>query len=154
MSQILWLWNLLPMSVVTAIINILIIVGILGVCSAWIGRWIPFFSAYAPTLKLIGVVCLVAGMYFKGGASVEATWRQRVADLEQQVKLAEERAETANAKIETVYVDRVQVVTDVKYVVQNSIRKSANKFDMMCKIDPQVITILNESARQPVKDKK
>lgn len=142
------------MWVVTATINILIIAGVLGVCSAWIGRWIPFFSAYAPALKIVGIVCLVLGVYFKGGASVEATWRQRVADLEQQVKLSEERAATANAKIETVYIDRVQVVKDTKYIIQNTIRKDANKIDMICRVDPEVITILNQAAKLPTKDNK
>jgi hypothetical protein len=52
-------------------------------------------------------------------------------------------------------VDRVQIVTDTKIIVQNNIRKSAKKMDQVCKIEPEVINILNESVKKPVKgDKK
>lgn len=156
MSQILWLWSLIPVSLVTTLINSLIILGVIGVCSAWIGRWIPVFNLYAPTLKLIGIVCLVIGVFFKGGASVEAIWRARVADLEEKVRVAEAKSAEINTVIETVYVDRVQVIRDTKVVVQNNIRKNAKKIDQVCKIEPEVISILNEAAKTPAKkgDKK
>jgi len=148
-EQILWLWSLLPISVVAALINILIIVGIVGICSAWIGRWIPFFNVYAPTLKLVGIACLIVGVFFKGGESVEAVWRNRVAALEEKVRVAEAKAAVINTVIETVYVDRIQVVTDTKVVIQNNIRKSANKIDRVCRVEPEVISILNQSAKTP-----
>jgi hypothetical protein len=149
-EQILWLWSLLPASVVSALINILIIVGIVGICSAWIGRWIPVFNIYAPTLKLIGIVCLVVGVFFKGGDSVDSVWRARVAALEEKIRVAEAKSAEINTVIETVYVDRVQVVTDTKVIVQNTIRKSANKIDRVCRVEPEVISILNQSAKTPV----
>ena len=150
MEQILWLWSLLPASVVSALINILIIVGIVGICSAWIGRWIPVFNIYAPTLKLIGIVCLVVGVFFKGGDGVDSVWRARVAALEEKIRVAEAKSAEINTVIETVYVDRVQVVTDTKVIVQNTIRKSANKIDRVCRVEPEVISILNQSAKTPV----
>ena len=149
MEQILWLWSLLPISVVAALINILIIVGIVGVFAAIIGRWIPFFMMYAPALRLAGICCLVIGVFFKGGESVEAVWRARVAALEEQVRVAEAKSAVINTVIETVYVDRVQVVTDTKVVVQNRIRNSANRIDRVCRVEPEVISILNQSARTP-----
>ena len=150
MEQILWLWSLLPASVVSALINTLIIAGVVGICSAWIGRWIPVFNIYAPTLKLIGIVCLVVGVFFKGGDSVDDVWRARVAALEEKIRVAEAKSAEINTVIETVYVDRVQVVTDTKVIVQNTIRKSANKIDRVCRIEPEVISILNQSAKKPI----
>lgn len=155
MSQILWMWSLIPAGLLSWIINITILLGIVGVCSAWIGKWVPFFSAYAPTLKLIGIVLLVVGVFFKGGESVEKVWRARVADLEEKVRIAEQAAADANGKIETVYVDRIQIVRDTKVVIRNNIKKNAKKIDMVCTVEPEVISILNEAAKLPKKgDKK
>lgn len=155
MSQILWLWSLLPTWMITTIINLLIIVGIVGVCSAWIGKWLPFFNAYAPTLKIVGIVCLVVGVFFKGGESVEKVWRARVADLEDKIKIAEAKSAEINTVIETVYVDRVKIVRDTKIVTRTRIRNVANKVDQVCRIEPEVISILNDAARIPMNgDKK
>jgi hypothetical protein len=104
---------------------------------------------YAPALRLAGICCLVVGVFFKGGESVEAVWRARVAALEEQVRVAEAKSAVINTVIETVYVDRVQVVTDTKVVVQNRIRNSANRIDRVCRVEPEVISILNQSARTP-----
>jgi hypothetical protein len=155
MAQILWLWSLLPAGVVTDLINILIIVGVIGVCSAWIGKKILFFNQYAPTLKLIGIVCLVVGVFFKGGEGVEKVWRARVADLQQQVAAAEKKSEEANGKIETVYVDRIKVVKETQVIIKNKIQKNAKNIDLICKLDPEVITILNGASEKPSRgDKK
>jgi hypothetical protein len=108
------------------------------------------FNIYAPTLKLIGIVCLVVGVFFKGGDSVDDVWRARVAALEEKIRVAEAKSAEINTVIETVYVDRVQVVTDTKVIVQNTIRKSANKIDRVCRIEPEVISILNQSAKKPI----
>ena len=91
----------------------------------------------------------------EGGFANESKWQARIAELEEKVRVAEAKSAEINTVIETVYVDRVQVVTDTKIIVQNNIRKSAKKMDQVCKIEPEVISILNESAKKPVKgDKK
>lgn len=155
MSLILWIWNLFPAWLVSWSINLMILLGIVGIYSAWFGKWIPIFNVYAPSLKLIGIVLLVVGVFFKGGESVEKVWRDRVADLEEKVRIAEQAAADANGKIETVYVDRIQIVRDTKVVIQNDIKKNANKIDMVCTVEPEAISILNEAAKLPKKgDKK
>ena len=76
----------------------------------------------------------------------EAKWQARVDELETKVAAAEKAAAEANGRIETVYVDRVQVVKEVQYVVQNRIAKDAAKIDMTCRVDPEAIEILNQAA--------
>ena len=83
--------------------------------------------------------------------AVESKWKDRVAELELKVAKAEKEAVEANARIETVYVDRIKVVKEVQYVVQGRISKDAGKLDKICKIDPEVIEILNQAAHSGVK---
>ena len=106
-------------------------------------------------VQLVGVAVVMLSLWMEGGFANESKWQARIAELEEKVRVAEAKSAEINTVIETVYVDRVQIVTDTKIIVQNNIRKSAKKMDQVCKIEPEVISILNESVKKPVKgDKK
>ena len=90
---------------------------------------------------------LVAGVFFRGGYSVEMSWRARVAELEAKVKVAEEKSKEANEQIKTVYVDRVKIVKEQQVVVQEKIKEVQVKIDSQCKITTETIDILNNSAK-------
>jgi hypothetical protein len=81
------------------LVNGLIIVGLVGISAAWIARWVPYFNLYRGPIQLIGIVCLVLGVYFKGGADVERAWRERVAELEAKIAIAEKQSVEANKKV-------------------------------------------------------
>jgi hypothetical protein len=83
----------------------------------------------------------------EGGIATEAKWLERVAELEEQVKVAEAKSAQVNTVIETVYVDKIQIVEKTKVITRNAIRNSANKIDRVCKSEPEVITILNDAAK-------
>lgn len=64
---------------------------------------IPLLWKYQLPFKIVGVVLLAAGVYFRGGYAIEMIWRGRVAELEQKVEAAENRSQQVN----TVFRDRV-----------------------------------------------
>ena len=145
---------MLPNSLVGLVINLIILAGILGISAGWIGRWFPIVNTYAPALRIIGVVLLVLGSYLLGGQSADQVWRDRVSELEERVRIAERSAAEANSKIETVYVDRVQIIQDHKATIQEDIRKNSSRIDLTCTVDPSVVNMLNAAARPPSGDKK
>jgi hypothetical protein len=91
-------------------------------------------------------VLLVAGVYFKGGYSVEMEWRAKVAELESKVAVAEQKSKEANTQIQTVYVDRVKVVKEKQIVIQEKLKTVEVKIDANCKVVPEAIDILNDAA--------
>jgi hypothetical protein len=99
MWQLAFLWSLIPDWLITILVNGLIIVGLIGISAAWIARWVPYFNLYRGPIQLIGIVCLVSGVYFKGGADVERAWRERVKELEAQVAVAEKQSKEANKTV-------------------------------------------------------
>jgi hypothetical protein len=72
-------------------------------------------------------------------------WQARIQELEARVAAAEKQAAETNTKIETVYVDRVQVVKEIQYVVRKDIERAATELDANCRISPRAIELLNQA---------
>jgi hypothetical protein len=147
MWQLAVLWNLIPNWLITVLVNGLVIVGIIGVCAAWIARWVPYFNMYRGPIQAIGVICLVLGVYFKGGADVERAWRERVAEIEAKVAIAEKQSREANQKLSDQLQQNKKLTQEVKNANQASIRANAEKINAECRV-PDVAIGLHNSASQ------
>jgi hypothetical protein len=126
--------------------HLILLVGIFGMLASLILKSIPFIKSYALPIQLFSGFLLVLGIFFQGAMSNEASWISKVKEMELKVAEAAAKSAEANQKIETVYVDRVQVVKEIKYVVQNNIKTNSDTINKFCVIGPEVISILNTSA--------
>ena len=141
--------HLLPESFLIFIINALLVAGLIGMVIGFIGGKIPFVGTYATIIKIVSIVLFCIGLYWKGGYSVEEDWRQRVADMEEKVRISEEKSKETNVVIETKYKDRVKKVTETRNVIVEKIKINEKIIDAKCELDPVVISILNEAAKKP-----
>lgn len=114
-------------------------------------RWFPGLTIYHLPLQVISIALLVVGIYYKGGYNVEMIWRARVDEVEKKLAIAEAKSQKANVEIQKVFVDRVKVVRDHKVVVEEKIKVVEKLIDSECKIVPEAINILNDSAKGPAK---
>jgi hypothetical protein len=150
MWQLAVLWNLIPDWLITVLVNGLIIVGLVGVCAAWIARWVPYFNLYRGPIQLVGIVCLVLGVYFKGGADVERAWRERVQELEAKVAIAEKQSVEANKKLSDQLQQNKKLTQEVKNANQASIRANAGKINAECRVPDVAIELLNSASQNKV----
>jgi len=144
-----WMMHLLPESFLIFIIHALLVTGLIGMVIGFVGSKIPFVGAYATIIKIVSIILFCTGVYWKGGYSVEADWRQRVAELEEKVKESEEKSRQTNVVIETKYRDRIKTVTETKERVVEKIKEREKVINAKCELDPSVISILNEAAKKP-----
>jgi hypothetical protein len=144
-----WMMHLLPDSFLIFIINALLVTGLIGMVIGFIGGKIPFVKTYATIIKIVSIVLFCIGLYWKGGYSVEEDWRQRVAEMEAKIKIAEEKSKEVNTVIETKYKDRVKKITETRNVIVEKIKINEKIIDAKCELDPAVISILNEAAKKP-----
>jgi hypothetical protein len=154
MWQFATMWAMLPAGLTHWIVNLMLVAGAVGLAAGWIGRWIPFFDAYARLLKPIGIVLLLVGVYFKGGEATNDAWRDQIADLEAKIAVSEAKSKDANVKLSSAIKERNQAIQESKTVVQTKLKRDAAKIDAECKLDPEAVEILNESARDVRKAKK
>lgn len=97
--------------------------------------------------KYVGIILIVIGFYLEGGLAVTKEYLDRQGKWEQKVKVAEEKAQTANGKIEYVFKDKVVKVKETQVVIQERIRDVALNIDKQCKITKESIDILNDAAK-------
>ena len=154
MWQISWMWSLIPTSVLYWIINLIIIAGVTGLFAGWLGRYIPWFGLYARMLKPLGIFLLVLGVWMRGGYDTEMAWRAKVEDLEKKIASAEQKSKDANTKLSQVIKEKDRAVASAVQSAQGSIKKEAIKIDQECKLDPAVVPLLNDVAKDPTKAKK
>ena len=144
-----WMMHLLPDSFLIWIINLLLVGGLIGIVVGFFGSKIPFVSTYARIIQIASIILFCVGVYWKGGYSVEADWRQRVAELEEKIKDAEEKSRQTNVVIETKYRDRVKTITETRERVVEKIKEREKVINAKCELDPSVISILNEASKKP-----
>jgi hypothetical protein len=134
----------------------LVVIGItfagLGIYAlSFFTRLIPPLIPYSGIARIIGTVLIVAGIYFYGSYSTEMSWRNKVAELEEKVKVAEAKSKTANVEIQTVYRDKVKIVKETQVVIQERIKEVEKRIDAQCTVDTEVINILNDAAKRKAK---
>ena len=142
MWQIMWLFSLLP----DFVYHVLLIVGLLAFAGSYLLKMVPFFMQNAFMIRIASMMLIIFCVWVEGGIANESKWQARVQELEAKVAAAEKAAVEANGKIETVYVDRVEVVKEIQYVVKDNIKRAADSLDNTCKITPQAIELLNQAA--------
>jgi hypothetical protein len=150
MWQLAYLWTLIPTAVITWVVNGLIVVGVIGVCASWIARWIPYFNLYRGPIQLVGIVCLVLGVYMKGGSDVETKWRSQVEDFRAKIAVAETQSKEANQRLATELRKSTQLIKEVKDANKDSIRANAVKIDSECRVSDVAISLHNSASLNQV----
>ena len=144
-----FLLHFLPTGLLDWIINGVIILGVIGVSATWIARFIPIVSTYVEMYRLpiqiISVVLLVTGVYWKGGQSVEVAWRERVAELEARIKVADARSQEANKQLSLEIKKQNQKTKEVKDATNAGIQANAE-----CRVDSVAIGLLNSASLNQV----
>jgi predicted membrane metal-binding protein len=148
-----WILQLLPSAVILWFCNILLLVGILLTVAGFFIHRIPFLYQYQLPFRVIGIALLTLGVYFRGGYAVESEWRQRVTELEAQLKVAEAESAKVNTVIQDRVVTKTRIIKEkadtlIQYVDRDvfkdrEIVKEVNN----CPVPQEAIDVHNEAAR-------
>ena len=152
MAQIQWMVSLIPDAVLNWAYWAIILVGITGVLSGWLGKWIPFYGNYVKVLQPIGIVLLVLGVWLRGGYDTEMSWRAKVAEAEARVAVAEQKSQETNTVIEQKIVEKTKVIKGkteyiTRYIDKEIIKKEEIiKYIEQCPVPKEIIDIHNQAA--------
>jgi hypothetical protein len=122
MWQIQWILSLIPDSFFIWITYILIAIGVGLYVVSKLVTWIPLIAQYKLPAELSGVLLLVIGSFLFGSYGTEMAWRERVAELEAKVKVAEEKSQQVNTVIQEKIVTKIKVVKENVYVNREIIK--------------------------------
>jgi hypothetical protein len=151
-----WILQLLPNAVILWFCNILLLVGIVLTVAGFFIHHLPLLTQYQLPFKIAGIALLALGVYFRGGYAVEAEWRERVAQVEAKLAVAQAESAKENVKIVEKVVKRTEYITrrgqDILKYVDREVVKYDTKFAPggTCEIPQEFITAHNRAA-EPVK---
>ena len=152
MSQISWMFNLIPDAMLNWVYWAIIAAGITGVLAGWLGKWIPFYGNYVKILQPVGIVILVLGVWLRGGYDVEMSWRAKVAEAEARVAVAEQKSQETNTVIEQKVVEKTKIIKGkTEYITQYLDREVVKKEEIIkyieqCPVPKEIIDIHNQAA--------
>lgn len=141
-----WILQLLPSAVILWFCNILLLVGVVLTVAGFFIHRLPFLYQYQLPFKVIGIALLALGVYFRGGYAVEAEWRERVAELEAQLKTAQEQSEKVNTVIQQKVVTRTQVIREKGDSIIQRVEVMV-PVESACPVPKEAIDVHNEAAR-------
>ena len=152
MTQISWMFNLIPDAMLNWVYWAIIAAGITGVLAGWLGKWIPFYGNYVKILQPVGIVILVLGVWLRGGYDVEMSWRAKVAEAEARVAVAEQKSQETNTVIEQKVVEKTKIIKGkTEYITQYLDREVVKKEEIIkyieqCPVPKEIIDIHNQAA--------
>jgi hypothetical protein len=147
-----WLLHFLPDSFLQFVVHAILIAGIVGTFLSFfvinkVLMAFPMMASYYKAAQAISLVLLFSGVYFEGGYAAEEQWRARVREVEAKVAIAEQQAQTANAKLEKKSKEKVRVIREKAIVVKQYIDREVTKYDATCKIPEPVVKAHNAAAK-------
>lgn len=152
MSQISWMFSLIPDSIFVWVYYILLTLGVGFYVLSKLVTWLPMISQYKLPAELVGIVLLVTGVFLYGGYGTEMMWRERVAEMEAKVKQAEEQSQKVTIKVQEKVIYKTKIVKQQEVVYIDRIKEVAAKIDAECKVAPEALDILNKAAENPSKE--
>jgi hypothetical protein len=100
-------------------------------------------------------------VYWRGGYAVEQDWRERVAEVQARLEVAEKRSAEVNTEIVTKVVTKTKLVTQrgddiIKYVDREVVKnQEVIRFVENCPIPEIIINTHNAAAlNRPIEEKK
>lgn len=153
-----WLLTLLPTEFLEFIVNTVLVIGVISTVLAFfvlnrILIMFPPLASYYRVIQVVSLIILCAGIYFKGGYSVEKMWRDRVAELEAKVKIAEEQAAHKNVEVQEKIVNKTKIIKQkgddiIKYVDREVVKKEEIiKYIEQCPVPKDIIDAHNAAAQ-------
>ena len=154
-----WMLSFVPDSLLLWIVNTILIIGAVGSFLSFfvlhkILNKIPALAPYYLLIQVVSAVLLVAGIYFKGGYDVEASWRDKIRVAQEKAAIAEQQAKEANVKLNAEIKKKQQVVKENTVVYRDRIREVEKIIDKECKVAPEAIDIHNAAAKNKPLEKK
>jgi len=146
-----WILHYLPDSIILAFCNTLLIAGIVVTAAGFAAHRIPGLWSYQLGLKLGGIALLVLGVYFRGGLAVEETWRERVAEVEARLAVAEKASAQANVTIDTKSQKKTTQIRERTTYIKQYVDREVVRYDAGCAIPEPFVRAHNTAAEAPAK---
>jgi len=143
-----WMLAFIPDSIIHGFVNSVFYAGIIASLLGFVFNF-GFLRPYRLLVQVLGIMLLVAGVYFKGGYEVEMQWRARAAELQAKIDAATVKSQETNTVIQTKVVTKIKRVKEVQVKLQKEIVEKEKIINGECVVPKEAVEILNKAAEGP-----
>jgi hypothetical protein len=119
---------------------------LIGVAGFIASRFIPAY--YKTAVAAAAAFFFVVGVFMAGAIHDNEAWEARVREMEAKIAEVKVESEKENTKIETKYVNKVQVIKERGKDTIQYIDREVVKYDNLCVIPKEFIIAHNKAAEQ------
>lgn len=129
----------------------ILFVGLVGYITTYLLKFIPIpaIYMYKTPIQLVSVFLIVIGVFVSGAIYNEDAWLARVAKLEKEYAESQVKSEKVNTEVVTKYITKREVIHERGEERVRYIDREIVKYNEICKLPKEVITLHNEAARAP-----
>ncbi|MEN6411209.1 MAG: hypothetical protein ABFC84_00410 [Veillonellales bacterium] len=132
------------------VVHGVLLLGIVALALTYISKLFPLPAAYNGPARIAAVAIICAGLYLEGAYGTHQWYQNEVKELQEKIAEAEAKSEELNTQLTTEIQKNSEIITNHTESVQTIIRENTVTIDKECKVDPLVIDILNNSAKNPL----
>lgn len=133
----------------TVLVDGMLIVGILAFAIAVALYFLRFATQAIIASAVIGVLCLLLGVYKLGVEQSNQEWAVKLAEATAKIEAVQEQSRLISKAVEVKVVKEVEVVHRTRVVYKDRVKRIAVKINNQCRIAPEVNEILNAAALTP-----
>lgn len=142
--------SFLPDWFITYFVHLIFGAGLIGIIAGAFLTRIPFISQYGSLIKIVSNVLFVVGLFLEGGLQTELAWRNKVADLQAKIEIAQQQSKETNANIEKKVADQVKNIKDNVNANFKSIEANRSIINAECKLSDTAWLLYNNASQNAV----
>ena len=144
------LLSFLPDWFVSYFVHIIFGAGVIGIIAGTFLSKIPFINQYGFLIKIVSNILFVVGLFLEGGLQTELAWREKVAELQAKIVIAQQQSKETNAKIEKKVAEKVKNIKDNVNANQQIIENNRASINAECKLSDTAWLLYNSASQNAV----
>ena len=100
--------------------------------------------------QIIGILVLIAGVFFEGSYTTEMMWRAKVEEVQKKLDIANKKSKQVTIKLQKKLNAQTHLIKQKAKDNANLIKQNANKIDADCKLTDTVVELHNRASDNEV----
>jgi len=145
-----FLLSFVPDWFINYFVHIIFGAGLIGIIVGAFLSKVPFVNQYGVLIKIVSNILFVVGLFLEGGLQTELAWREKVADLQKKIEIAQQQSKETNAKIEQKVAEKVKNIKDNVNANRQTIENNRASINAECKLSDTAWLLYNSASQNAV----
>jgi hypothetical protein len=142
-----FLLSFVPDWFINYFVHIIFGAGVVGIIVGAFLSKVPFVSQYGFLIKIVSNILFVVGLFLEGGLQTELAWREKVAEMQAKIVIAQQQSKETNAKIEQKVTDKAKTIKDNVNANRQIIEENRIVINAECKLSDTAWLLYNSASQ-------